>query len=621
MSQSRVPYTAIIFDLGDVLFQWSAETKTSISPRTLRSILNSPTWFDYERGRLSEADCYTAISSEFDVSSNEVRQAFQDARDSLQANHDLIGLIRELKIQSNGSLKVYAMSNISRPDWEVLRTKPADWSIFDEVFTSGAAGERKPNLGFYRHVITATGLQPRQTIFVDDKLENVLSARSLGFCGIVFDNASAVKRALRNLVGHPVERGREFLERNAGQLESVTRATPNHEAIVVEENFAQLLILEATENRSVHSFTNVHTNIWLMITPRKLVNLVEHPQTWNFFQGMSASYVLRTRNNNLICASFLQLVTPFTYTGKGQLTTEEFPFDLDTTSLGLTILKRDKDTANSVMNEMLEYVDHDGIIQVSAPSCDYPSMNPELTHLSVLPTIDKHHIQTYFDHRRPRFDPVVCVNALSLFYAYSRGSQLQRTLKWVHEVLLNRAYLDGTRYYETAECFLYFMSRLLSSSGDPDLHALLKPVLKERVQERIGADGDSLALAMRILVCDFVGVRDEVDLRTLLTLQCEDGGWEVGWMYKYGSSGISIGNRGLATALAVKAVEAMAQPHLRFCESPTPTLVNNSGTIRPQSGSNKRSSFLRPRSGSFRTSFQWLWHSGAKLRKSVEIGS
>ncbi|KXN92452.1 Alpha-D-glucose-1-phosphate phosphatase YihX [Leucoagaricus sp. SymC.cos] len=521
MPQLQHSYTAIILDLGDVLFKWSAETKASISPRTLRSIFNSPTWFDYERG---QNDCYAAISTELDVSPEDVRLAFQAVRDSHQADHDFIAFIRELKEQFNGSLRIYAMSNISLPDWEILRTKPADWSIFDEVFTSGSAGERKPNLGFYRHVITATGLQPQRTVFVDDKLENVLSARSLGFCGIVFDGPSAVKRALRNLIGDPIERGLEFLERNAGKLESTTKATPTHEVIVVEENFSQLLILEATGDR-------------------KLVNLVEHSRTWNFFRGR-----------------------------KGQLTTEEYPFDLDTTSLGLTILKRDQDTANSVMDEMLEYVSPDGIIQL------------------------------YFDHRRPRFDPVVCANVLSLFYAYGRGSQLQETLKWVHEVLLNRAYLDGTRYYETAECFLYFISRLLSSSSDPELHALLKPVLKERVQERIGADGDSLALAMRIIVCDFVGVRDEVDLRTLLTLQCEDGGWEISSWYKYPLSGFRVGNRGLATALAIKAVEAMSRTGLRFCETPMSTLVSGAGT-GGQTGS-KRSSFSSPQSGSFKNSLQ-----------------
>lgn len=95
-----------------------------------------------------------------------------------------------------------------------------------------------------------------------------------------------------------------------------------------------------------------------MIIPRNLVNLVEHPRTWNFFQGMVSvidSRSLRKRND----------LFGHPLSGKGQLTTEEFPFDLDTTSLGLTILKRGKDTANSVMNEMLEYVDPDGIIQVS----------------------------------------------------------------------------------------------------------------------------------------------------------------------------------------------------------------------------------------------------------------
>jgi hypothetical protein len=72
----------------------------------------------------------------------------------------------------------------------------------------------------------------------------------------------------------------------------------------------------------------------------------------------------------------------YALTGKGQLTTEEFPFDLDTTSLGLTILQHDKDTAHSVMDEMLEYVDHDGIIQVSVVTPTKTSDLPELIYVS-----------------------------------------------------------------------------------------------------------------------------------------------------------------------------------------------------------------------------------------------
>ncbi|KAG6864966.1 hypothetical protein C0991_005915 [Blastosporella zonata] len=397
-------YTAIIFDIGDVLFKWSPETKTSISSQTLRDILSSPTWFDYERGRLSQSECYAKVGEEFILEPNEIARAFQQARDSLQADDNLISLIRQLKAQMNSQLQVFAMSNVSLPDYEVLRTKPADWSIFDQVFTSGAAGERKPNLGFFRQVLSTTGVDPHSTIFVDDRSENVLSARSLGLYGIIFDNPESVGRALRNLIGDPVARGRDFLEQNAGRLFSVTDRAEQHAAMELRENFAQLLILEATGER---------------------------------------------------------------------------------------------------------------------------------------------------------------------------GGELHQTLQWVQEVLRNRAYLDGTRYYETPECFLFFTSRLLASSGDQELHTALKPLLKERVQERIGAAGDALALAMRIIVTDFVGIRNEVDLRALLPLQCEDGGWETGWIYKYGSSGIRIGNRGLTTALAVKAVEAMNILSIPPAASPIPTLIGS----------------------------------------------
>lgn len=202
---------------------------------------------------------------------------------------------------------------------------------------------------------------------------------------------------------------------------------------------------------------------------------------------------------------------------------------------------------------------------------------------------------------------------MSLFYTYGRGRDLDKTLQWVREVLLNRAYLEGTRYYESAECFLYFVSRLLASSGDPDLHSMLKSLLADRVQERIGADGDALALAMRILVCDLLGIRNEIDLRALLPLQCEDGGWEIGYIYKYGSSGIRIGNRGLTTAFAVKAVESMWQP-TQFRESPSPTLVSQQPMPKVKSATIGR----HRRKSSLKDCLQRLWHSGL-FRKAVEV--
>jgi FMN phosphatase YigB (HAD superfamily) len=237
-------YSTIIFDIGDVLFSWSSKTDTGIPSQTLRRILASPTWFEYERGRISQDVCYDRVASQFSLDPAEIRKAFDQARDSMQCNEQMIDLIRELKSQSQGLLRIFAMSNISFPDYEVLRTKPADWSLFDHIFTSAAAGQRKPNLSFYKQVLAETNVDPRSAIFLDDKSENVLSARSLGFHGIVFDSTEKVVRSLRNLTGDPVKRGRNFLNNNAGRLDSVTGT-----GVTLLENFAQLLLLEATNDR------------------------------------------------------------------------------------------------------------------------------------------------------------------------------------------------------------------------------------------------------------------------------------------------------------------------------------------------------------------------------------
>jgi FMN phosphatase YigB (HAD superfamily) len=233
----------LIFDLGDVLFSWSPVTSTSISPKLLKQFLSSTVWQEYECGRLSEDECYRLVGDKFSVDPGEVRQAIHEARESLQPDDTLIRFIRELQTEAHGALRIFAMSNISAPDYMAARGKPTDWTIFERVFTSADAGMRKPDLCFYKFVLDEVNAEPSSVVFVDDRPENILAARSLGINGIVFDNVERVRQALRNLVGDPVSRGMAFLENQAGHLESESNRGSN-----ISENFTQLLILEATRN-------------------------------------------------------------------------------------------------------------------------------------------------------------------------------------------------------------------------------------------------------------------------------------------------------------------------------------------------------------------------------------
>jgi hypothetical protein len=142
---------------------------------------------------------------------------------------------------------------------------------------------------------------------------------------------------------------------------------------------------------------------------------------------------------------------------------------------------------------------------------------------------------------------------LTLFHLYRRGNQLESTRDWVLDVLCHRAYLDGTLYYYGPDPFLYFVSRLLTTA--PALAPQVHNLLRDRVTERLGADGDAVALSMRVAAAARVGIRAVVDHGRLLSMQEDDGGWPVGWMYKYGASGELIGSRRLATALALQALE------------------------------------------------------------------
>ncbi|KAH8996523.1 HAD-like domain-containing protein [Lactarius hatsudake] len=468
--------SVLIFDLGDVILTWSPVTTTSISPKVLKAILSSTIWQQYERGRISEDECYRLSGERFRLDPEEVRRTIVDARTSLRSNDGFIRFICDLQAEAQGALRIFAMSNISAPDYVNARAIPTEWGIFERVFTSAAAGMRKPDLCFFEFVLDEIKAEPSSVVFVDDNRENVLAARSLGMNGIVFDDVQRVRQSLRFFTGDPVSRGLSFLEARAGRLESVTNSGQ-----IVVENFAQLLIWEATNKR-------------------ELVNFVHHPRIWNFFR-------------------------------EGPIfTTDEYPSDLDTTSVGLMLTQPDDHVFDSVMDEMLQYTNEDGIAT------------------------------TYFDIERPRTDPIVALNILRLFYSRGRGHQLPRTLKWVLGVLEHRAYLEGTRYYETAECFLFFASQLLRSSTDTRLHAQLAPLLRERILERAGAAGDALALSMRVLAGIVVGVRLERELAELLPLQCEDGGWDPSWMYKYSWTGMKIGNRGLTTAFALNAIAALRSP-------------------------------------------------------------
>ncbi|KAJ5928245.1 hypothetical protein N7466_007201 [Penicillium verhagenii] len=181
-------YKAIIFDMGDVLFQWKPQMKTKISVDILKAIVQSDLWYDYERGQMSAAECYQQLSETYGVSQEEIASTFHQSTSCLTPNPIMAELLHELK--SRG-FAIYMMTNIPQLDFDQLRSMEYDWHLFDRIFASGYLGMRKPDRCFYEHVVKEIGVTGAEAIFVDDKKENVVAAQDVGMTGFLFKGAEA----------------------------------------------------------------------------------------------------------------------------------------------------------------------------------------------------------------------------------------------------------------------------------------------------------------------------------------------------------------------------------------------------------------------------------------------
>ncbi|KAK0244744.1 HAD-like domain-containing protein [Armillaria nabsnona] len=237
-------HDAIICDLGDVFFTLPLQSSHTLSTKHLRLIFSSSTWFEYEKGRISQEACYNRLGHELFLDPADIRKAGEELHASLRCNTNLAGFLRELKDSNEGALRIFAMSNISQPDYEALRRdlSDIDWSLFDGIFTTFEAGRRKPDPEFYRYTLSEAGLNPSRIRFIDDKPENVISACSQGLHCLVYRDFTEVKRALLNLLGDSVLRGQRVMENN-GRLTSMCSG------VAIQEKFSQLLILEMVDNR------------------------------------------------------------------------------------------------------------------------------------------------------------------------------------------------------------------------------------------------------------------------------------------------------------------------------------------------------------------------------------
>lgn len=176
----------IVFDLGGVLF---ARDKHKCSPEFIdffRFIRTDPMpdfWVEYDRGTLTLDQVVDALCALHGCTHDEARAYLREAIDRQEPVRATERLVGELK---RAGYRLYVLSNMSREFIDFLRRADV-YALFDGEVVSCEEGTVKPEPRIYRILLDRYGLDPAQTLFIDDRAANIAAAREDGIDGFLFD--------------------------------------------------------------------------------------------------------------------------------------------------------------------------------------------------------------------------------------------------------------------------------------------------------------------------------------------------------------------------------------------------------------------------------------------------
>ena len=93
---------------------------------------------------------------------------------------------------------LFAITNFGAEFWDMFRPTQPIFDYFGDIIVSGVEKLVKPDPAIYTLALRRFGLQPGEAIFIDDNLDNVISARANGFVAHHFHDAETLRTELED---------------------------------------------------------------------------------------------------------------------------------------------------------------------------------------------------------------------------------------------------------------------------------------------------------------------------------------------------------------------------------------------------------------------------------------
>jgi 2-haloacid dehalogenase len=189
-----------LFDLGNVFFDWNPE-------RILKPIFNDDERMNFFINNISfpllDTRCDAGITIE--VAVNDAVKKFPDFEKEIKLyypNHgNMVGGFFQKTVDifykvKNLNYPCYVLSNWSAETYEGMEETYPFLKDFDGKIISGRDFLIKPDPAIYELAISRFDLVPQETLFIDDRLDNIEAAQKLNFQTIHLTDPSLIQELI-----------------------------------------------------------------------------------------------------------------------------------------------------------------------------------------------------------------------------------------------------------------------------------------------------------------------------------------------------------------------------------------------------------------------------------------
>ena len=196
----------LVFDLGNVLIEWNSEKiLTYFEPEKERQqvlrqvIFESGVWHQTDRGERSLKEACEEVLAQLDVS-------YHSAVKNIlyhwyEVVHVYSGLQERIRLWSDQGYRIYILSTTCEIFYHIEKAGLLPiYPLLSGYILSSEVGVVKPEAEIYHKLLKKYGLDPVESVFIDDIQANLDTAAELGFETILSTSETENIRAMETLL-------------------------------------------------------------------------------------------------------------------------------------------------------------------------------------------------------------------------------------------------------------------------------------------------------------------------------------------------------------------------------------------------------------------------------------